>query len=609
MHAAAIRGGAVVEPIQVKQAVENVEGDFVIHRLPIFGGVPAGGFGADHDIAVVEGNDVRGPLDGHELCMDLRDAPVRNECDPYLVERTQGEAAIGAARANFLERHGGEATQPGKIEGDAALEIADNEHSGWVRGTVIGIQQDPVWNTSHELSREGRTMKFHVCFPERSLRVRRMSRLSQTLRKKWWRIPVGVWLTVFLLFLAGGVVFSIFFVRRNVIEYQPPHQFSVRDPAFFGSAHALGDPLPVAGNKITLLHNGDQIFPAMLTAIRGAKASVNFEAFLFNSGTVGSAFRDAFVERARAGVKVRVLLDGLGSSSKLKNEDVEAMRAGGCHFAYYHPTHSWRIDRINRRTHRRILVIDGRLAFTGGVGFADEWQGNADSPQHWREVHAQIEGPLVAKLQGAFQQHWVRATGEALGGIHEFPTLAPVGPLRAQMTASHSYSIAPLPLLQAVAIASADKRISITNAYCTPTDDQVALLNAAVQRGVDVQMLLPGKHHDQPATKAAGRTAYGKLLTGGVKIFEYSPTMIHSKTMVVDGMFAIFGTSNLDTRSAMINEELDISVYDEGFGRQMETVFDADLKNAKPYTLEQFKKRSLWERMSEALTMPFHSQL
>jgi cardiolipin synthase len=409
--------------------------------------------------------------------------------------------------------------------------------------------------------------------------------------------------------LTGAVVFGIFFVRRTTLEFHPQHTFKVSDPEFFGSAHALGDPVPLAGNRITLLHNGDQIFPAMLEAIRGAKQSVNFEAFLFQSGTVGSLFRDAFIERAKAGVRVRVLLDGIGSGYSLDNSDVELMQKNGCRVEYYHPTRGWRVDKLNRRTHRRVLVVDGKVGFTGGVGFSDEWQGNAEKPEHWRDVHAKLEGPIVAKLQGAFQQHWARATGEALTGAHEFPALEAVGPVKAQMVASHSFSIAALPLVQAIAISAAERRICFTNAYCTPSDEQVKLLIEAVKRGVSVEFLLPGTHHDQPATKAAGRTAYGKLLEGGVKIFEYQPTMIHTKTMVVDGLFSVFGSSNLDSRSVAINEELDISVYDGAFGAEMERVFDEDLKKAKPYTLAEFRKRGLWERASEALTAPFHSQL
>lgn len=438
-----------------------------------------------------------------------------------------------------------------------------------------------------------------------------MFRLSSPpwLGKKVWKFRIGTWLFSFLCFAVLGGLICVFFVRRKVVESRPEHTFSIQDPSFFSSAHALSDNVPVTGNKIELLHNGDQIFPAMLEAIRAGKKSINFEAFLFNSGKVETQFREALCERARAGVRVRVLLDGVGSGTRLKDEVVEEMKKAGCQFAYYHPTRSLRIDRTNRRTHRRILVVDGKLGFTGGVGFADQWLGNADSKDRWREVHARIEGPLVAKLQAAFQQHWVREMGEALSGPDEFPHLPPAGKLSAQVVASHSFSVAPLPLVQATAIAAAEKTISITNAYCTPNKDQVELLLRAVKRGVLVRLILPGKHNDQPATKAAGRSAYGDLLRGGVQIFEYEPTMIHSKTMVVDGLFSMFGSSNLDARSSMINEELDVTVYDADFGKEMDAVFAADLANSKPYTLEDYNRRSYRERLREWAILPFHSQL
>jgi cardiolipin synthase len=264
---------------------------------------------------------------------------------------------------------------------------------------------------------------------------------------------------------------------------------------------------------------------------------------------------------------------------------------------------------MNRRTHRRVLVVDGRIGFTGGVGFSDEWQGDADAPKHWREVHARLEGPIVGKLQAAFQEHWFKEVGETLSGKGEFPELPSAGNLRAQVVASHSFSTAPLSLVQAVAFSAAHKSIYITNAYCAPSSSQTRSLVAAVKRGVDVRLLLPGKHNDQPATKAAGRTAYGELLKGGVKIYEFQPTMIHSKTMVVDGIFSVLGSSNFDARSAQINEELDLTIYDEAFGREMQAVFERDLQHSKPYTLEDFEKRSLWERFTEWLMLPFHSQI
>jgi cardiolipin synthase len=398
--------------------------------------------------------------------------------------------------------------------------------------------------------------------------------------------------------------FGIAFLKRAVVDYRWQHDFSTSDPSFFASAHALADPLPLEGNSIQLLHNGDEIFPAMLKAIQGARSSINFEAFLFYSDNVGAQFRDALCERARAGVRVRVLLDGIGSGKNFSDADEKVFQSAGCTFAYYHPTHSWRVDKLNRRTHRRILIVDGKVGFTGSVGFADPWAGHADAPNHWRDTQMKLEGPIVAKLQGAFQQHWVRSTGETISGISDFPPLAPTGKLSAQLTASHSFSVSPISLVQAVAFASADKSIYITNSYCTPSHNQVKLLTEAVKRGVDVRILVPGKHNDQPATKTAGRRAYGELLEGGVKIYEYAPTMIHTKSIVVDGLFSVIGSSNFDSRSAQINEELDISVYHRGFGQEMDAVFLKDLAQSTPYTTEQFKRRPWTEHVSEWIVSP-----
>jgi cardiolipin synthase A/B len=215
----------------------------------------------------------------------------------------------------------------------------------------------------------------------------------------------------------------------------------------------------------------------------------------------------------------------------------------------------------------------------------------------------------VAKLQWAFEQHWVKTFGETLSGAGQFPVLDKAGNLKAQVVASTSFSMAPIPLVQATAFAAAEKRIWITNPYCTPTDDQVDLLLKAVQRHVDVRLILPGENNDQPLTKSAGRSSYGRMLEGGVRIFEYQPTMIHQKSMVVDGMFSMFGSSNLDARSSEINEELDLVVYDEKFGREMEATFEKNLQQSREYTLQEFKNRSWWVRTTEWLMLPFRSQL
>lgn len=439
--------------------------------------------------------------------------------------------------------------------------------------------------------------------------AKRHGHSSHWLNNRWWKLAVGEWIGLTLFFLALLLVFCLFIIRRHTLPYHFTHSFAVKDPEFIGSALALADPSLVPGNRIDLLRNGDAYFPQMLEAIRSAKKTINFEAYIFYSDSIGREFRDALCQRARGGVEVRVLLDGVGSSWSLNNSDVDLLKKSGCKFAYYHPTHSWRLDRSNRRSHRRLLVVDGKLGFTGAIGFAEKWSGHAQDPKHWRDAQIRIEGPLVAKLQGAFQEHWIKTFGEALSGADQFPALSPAGEMKAQVITSHSFSVAPVPLTEAVAFSAATRRIWITNAYCTPTSDQIEQLVTAVDRQVDVRILLPGPNDDQPLTKSAGRAAYGKLLQRGVKIFEYQPTMIHEKSMVVDGLFSMIGSSNLDARSSEINEELDVVVYDENFGREMEQTFEKDLAAAREYTLQDYRNRSLWERATEWLALPFRSQL
>ena len=273
-------------------------------------------------------------------------------------------------------------------------------------------------------------------------------RSSHWLNDRWWKFAIGEWIALTLAFLAIVLIFCLFFIRRHTIPYQIEHSFAVSDPEFVGSALALSDPVLVPGNKIELLQNGDEYFPAMLSAIRSSRKTVNFEAYIVYSDEIGRQFRDALIERAKSGIEVRVLLDGIGSGWNLSNSDVRMLKTAGCKFAYYHPTHSWSVDRTNRRSHRRILVIDGKVAFTGAVGFAKQWSGHAQDEKHWRDVQARIEGPLVARLQAAFQEHWVKTFGESLGGAGQFPALSDAGDHKAQVVLSRfRVSMAAIPLL------------------------------------------------------------------------------------------------------------------------------------------------------------------
>jgi cardiolipin synthase len=420
---------------------------------------------------------------------------------------------------------------------------------------------------------------------------------------------------ILLVFLsaAAGYIFAITIAKTSAPKrtvYEVPHGFTVSDPTFLPSA--LPGPAMTSGNRVELLENGDAIFPAMLEAIASARKTVNFEAYIFWSGEVGTRFRDALSERAVHGVEVRVLLDAVGSSGKsLKSSDVEAMRRAGCRVEFFHPKKPWMFWVLNHRTHRRVLVVDGKLGFTGGVGFADEWLGNADSHEHWRDTQVRVAGPAVRGLQRAFQDNWSEVTGEALVGDEFFPDIPPAGstpvavvpssPLAAMSGAERVY---------AISLAAAAKEVWIANSYFLPDERTADLLVAAARRGVDVRVTVPSdEHNDVPATRAAGRASFGKLLEGGVKIFEYQGTMFHPKTMVVDGIFSTVGSANFDERSFHLNEEINVFVYDRSFGALMKERYEHDQSRCHPYTLAMWKSRPLMQRLTEWLVAPVRSEL
>jgi len=386
------------------------------------------------------------------------------------------------------------------------------------------------------------------------------------------------------------------------------HRFGVDDPTF--SPSALAGSLLTAGNRIDVLENGDAIFPAMLEAIAGAKRSVDFEAYIFWSGMVGTRFRDAFVERASRGVPVRILVDALGSARRLHRGDREAMEHAGCRFVFFHGVKPWDQGSLDHRTHRRILVVDGRIGFTGGVGFADEWLGHADAKDHWRDTQVRVEGPSVADLQGAFQENWSEATGETLAGDDFFPQPERAGNARAAVVSSSSrYATADVQRLYAVALSAGERSIDIANSYFLPDRDAVWLMREAVRRGASVRVLVPGKVNDVPATKTAGRAAFCDLLAGGVRIWEYEGTMFHPKLMIVDRRFSTIGSANFDDRSFRLNEELNLVSDDRALAETLDAGFERDLARARPYTYAEWKSRSLGQRISEWALRPFRSQL
>ena len=416
-------------------------------------------------------------------------------------------------------------------------------------------------------------------------------------------------LKTIVLTIIAVVIAMNFATPEKKIERRLEHHYGVSDPQFRREMSVMLGPGILPGNRVTALNNGDEIFPSMLDAIRGAQKTLNFETYIYWSGGTGKEFADAFSERAKAGVKVNVLLDWVGS---LKMEDalLERMKAAGVTVEKYRPLRWYNLGRLNNRTHRKLLVVDGRVGFTGGVGIADQWAGNAQDPDHWRDTHFKVEGPVVSQFQAAFNDNWIKATGRALNGEEYFPTLANVGDMQAHMViASPAGGSESMHLMYLMTIAAAKKNIDLHAAYFVPDPMIISALLEARSRGVRVRVILPGKHIDSEAVRLASKADWGSLLLGGVEIHEYQPTMMHNKILIVDGEMVSVGSTNFDVRSFRLNDEASMNIYDHGFASEMTAVFERDLASSVRYSHAMWKDRPLREKLFEKFVLPIRSQL
>ena len=405
------------------------------------------------------------------------------------------------------------------------------------------------------------------------------------------------------------VIAMNFATPEKKIERRLEHHYDVSDPQFRREMSVMLGPGILPGNRVTALNNGDEIFPSMLDAIRGAQKTLNFETYIYWSGGTGKEFADAFSERAKAGVKVNVLLDWVGS---LKMEDalLERMKAAGVTVEKYRPLRWYNLGRLNNRTHRKLLVVDGRVGFTGGVGIADQWAGNAQDPDHWRDTHFKVEGPVVSQFQAAFNVNWIKATGRALNGEKYFPALADIDDMQAHMViASPAGGSESMHLMYLMTIAAAKKTIDLHAAYFVPDPMIISALLEARSRGVRVRVILPGKHIDSEAVRLASKADWGSLLLGGVEIHEYQPTMMHNKILIVDGEMVSVGSTNFDVRSFRLNDEASMNIYDHGFASEMTAVFERDLASSVRYSHAMWKDRPLREKLFEKFVLPIRSQL
>jgi cardiolipin synthase len=413
----------------------------------------------------------------------------------------------------------------------------------------------------------------------------------------------------FLLTVAATLLVLNFTGGEKKLDEQIKREYSLHDAQYQRALGVLLGPPIVPGNRFEALHNGDQIFPPMLAAIRGARKTITFETYIYWSGDIGKSFADALAERARAGVKVHVLLDWVGSS-KMEPALLAQMESAGVEIRKFHKPNWYDIGRLNNRTHRKLLVVDGRVGFTGGVGIAPEWTGQAQDPEHWRDSHFRVEGPAVAQMQAVFMDNWIKVSGDVLHGEPYFPALAAVGQGRAQVfSSSPSGGSESMHLMYLLSITAATKSIDLSSAYFVPDDLTVGTLVAAMRRGVRVRIITPGPIIDSDIVRAASRATWGPLLAAGAQISEYQPTMFHCKVFTVDGLLVSVGSTNFDNRSFRLNDEANLNIYDADFAAAQTAQFEVDLQQSKRVTLEDWQKRPLREKAMAHLASLLAMQL
>ena len=410
--------------------------------------------------------------------------------------------------------------------------------------------------------------------------------------------------TLVIVWLAANLM-----TGEKKVVHRIEHTYGVQDPRFLHTMGVLLGPPIVSGNRYRLLSNGDEIFPAMLEAIRHARRTIDFETYIYWSGDIGKQFADALAERAKAGVATHVMLDWVGAA-KMNEALLTEMQQAGIEVQRYHEPSWTGLGKLNNRTHRKLLIVDGTVGFTGGVGIAPQWMGHGQDPDHWRDSHFQVEGPVVAQMQAVFLDNWMKTTGAVLHDAGYFPDIEPAGGGSAQvfMSSSNGGSTS-MELMYLLSITSADRTIRLSSSYFVPNDVAVGSFIEAAQRGVKVQIITPGKYIDSEAVRKASRAKWGPMLEAGIEIYEYQPTMYHVKAMIVDDFMVSVGSTNFDDRSFRLNDEANLNIYDAAFAKEQIVAFDADIARSRRITLEEWQNRSWGEKALERFASLFGSQL
>jgi cardiolipin synthase len=417
-------------------------------------------------------------------------------------------------------------------------------------------------------------------------------------------VIITLFVTAFVLWVGANLA-----TTEKRLLYRPRRLYTSGDADFRRALGILLGPPLVAGNQVTPLVNGVQIYPAMLNAIRTAQNNITFETFVFRDG-VGALFIEELSNAARRGVQVHMLLDWLGSRT-MESGLLASARAAGCDVQIYHPPSWYHLGRLNNRTHRKILVVDGKIGFTGGVGMGVEWRDGLNGLPPWRETHFKAEGPVVAQMQAVFIDNWIKTTGRVLHGADYFPTLsATTGDMEAQMFGSSPVGGSEsMHLMVLLALTAAKTSIDIENAYFVPDRLTVEALCSAARRGVRVRIVVPGRHTDARIGRWAAQGLYGELLASTIQIYEYQPTMMHCKVLVIDGVWSSVGSSNFDDRSFRLNDEANLNVFSEELAREQIRLIDADILHSRRMVLKKWRHRKFGRRINERLALLLRSQL
>jgi len=401
-----------------------------------------------------------------------------------------------------------------------------------------------------------------------------------------------------IMLIAAIVTATVLAIAQDQETVELRSALAAEDPTASEYLSALVAADLVEGNTYDVLVNGDQVFPAMLQAIAGARERISFETYVYDKGAVADEFTAALEQAARRGVTVNVILDAIGTGS-MEAGHVKRLQTAGCHVVNFNPTDWYTIEELNYRTHRKILVVDGAVAFTGGVGVSDQWLGNAQDAQHWRDTHIRIEGPIARLLEAAFYENFVG------GGFTVTPVLT--NTVRASdaddqsmvVRSSPSDGASDLKRLYLLAIAMARRSIDITSPYFVTDESTMWALDDARDRGVTIRILVESDITDHKSVKYASRAAFTHLLERGIEIYEYTPTMMHTKTLVVDGVLSIFGSANFDNRSLELNDEVNVAVMSRRLAARFLQDFEQDLRLSHELSLETWRARPMMDRVHE----------